>query len=357
MVSTAVEVAKGRIPVTAGCGTNNTVTTVAQVQRALALGVDAALVVLPYYNKPNPAGHLAHMKAACSVGLPVVAYHVPGRTAQRLPASQLAEICAVEGVVALKEATGDMALAEELVAHPPRGVEVVLVPIVNRDGRTRVERDLIDGFMAYRRANANGVDLNRDWSLNRSSDALWQYLPFFKNYYYTTGEPLSQPETRYLDALAATGFDATVSLHAFGGYIYLPWAGTREIPPDFAEHQRLGRAMSAAQPGRGYRVVQLGRWASWFRGLGLEIDHMYGHHQSTTFLIELTRSGVVWTRPSTFRDYFRWYNPVDPAFHAESGVRALQALIQDYAWRVRTGDPPTPQVGQEVPTTPTERTP
>ena len=116
MVSTAVEVAKGRIPVTAGCGTNNTVTTVAQVQRAHALGVDAALVVLPYYNKPNPAGHLAHMRAACSVGLPVVAYHVPGRTAQRLPASQLAEICAVEGVVALKEATGDMALAAELVA-------------------------------------------------------------------------------------------------------------------------------------------------------------------------------------------------------------------------------------------------
>ena len=248
-------------------------------------------------------------------------------------------------------------LAEELVAHPPRGVEVVLVPVVNRDGRTRVERDLIDGFMAYRRANANGVDLNRDWSLNRSSDALWQYLPFFKNYYYTTGEPLSQPETRYLDALAATGFDATVSLHAFGGYIYLPWAGTREIPPDFAEHHRLGRAMSAAQPGRGYRVVQLGRWASWFRGLGLEIDHMYGHHNSTTFLIELTRSGVVWTRPSTFRDYFRWYNPVDPSFHAESGVRALQTLIQDYAWRARVGAPQAPQVGQEVPSPPPESGP
>jgi 4-hydroxy-tetrahydrodipicolinate synthase len=115
LISIAIEEAQGKIPVTAGCGTNSTATTVARVERAVELGAQAALIVLPYYNKPNPAGHLAHMQAACDVGLPIVAYHVPGRTAQHLSAGLLAEICELQGVIALKEATGDLQLASELL--------------------------------------------------------------------------------------------------------------------------------------------------------------------------------------------------------------------------------------------------
>lgn len=119
VVSTAVRVSAGRVPVTAGCGTNNTATTVALVERAAALGADAALVVLPYYNKPNPAGHRRHLAAVTAVGLPVVAYHVPGRTAQRLSAELLAELTNFDGVVALKEATGDVGFGSDLVAACP----------------------------------------------------------------------------------------------------------------------------------------------------------------------------------------------------------------------------------------------
>lgn len=114
VISIAVEEADGRVPVIAGCGTNNTRSTVANVRQAKALGVDAALVVFPYYNKPNHAGHLAHVKAVCSVGLPVVLYHVPGRTGQRLSPALLEELCRVPGVVGLKEATGDVALGLDL---------------------------------------------------------------------------------------------------------------------------------------------------------------------------------------------------------------------------------------------------
>ena len=76
---------------------------------------DAGLMVFPYYNKPNPAGLRGHVQACCAVGLPVVLYHVPGRTGQRLAAPLLAELCNTPGVVALKEATGDVALGQHLL--------------------------------------------------------------------------------------------------------------------------------------------------------------------------------------------------------------------------------------------------
>jgi 4-hydroxy-tetrahydrodipicolinate synthase len=114
VISIAVEESSGRVPVIAGCGTNNTNTTVANVKAAKQLGADAALVVFPYYNKPNRAGHLAHVKAVCDVGLPIVLYHVPGRTGQRLSADLLEELCRIDGVIGLKEATGDVTLGLEL---------------------------------------------------------------------------------------------------------------------------------------------------------------------------------------------------------------------------------------------------
>lgn len=122
LVRTTVAVADGRAPVTAGCGTNATASTVAACERARALGADAALVVLPYYNKPNRAGHMAHMTAAASVGLPVVAYHVPGRTGQRVPVDLLAALANVDGVVAVKEATGDVTYGSDLIAMTDRAV-------------------------------------------------------------------------------------------------------------------------------------------------------------------------------------------------------------------------------------------
>ncbi len=122
LITTAVEVAEGRIPVTAGCGTNATASTVSNIRRARALGADAALVVLPYYNKPNADGHRAHMEAACAEGLPVVAYHVPGRTGQQVSVELLADLASIEGVVAVKEATGDVHYGSDLVARTPANV-------------------------------------------------------------------------------------------------------------------------------------------------------------------------------------------------------------------------------------------
>lgn len=117
LVATAVRVAAGRVPVTAGIGTNDTRTTVANARRARELGADAGLLVFPYYNKPNPAGHRLHVRAASAAGLPLVLYHVPGRTGQRLSAPLVAELAGMDGVIAVKEATGDLLFGGDVLTR------------------------------------------------------------------------------------------------------------------------------------------------------------------------------------------------------------------------------------------------
>lgn len=115
VVAAAVRVSSGRVPVSAGVGTNNTRSTVRNIERAAELGADSGLLVLPYYNKPNATGLREHVRAAASVGLPLVVYHVPGRTGQRVDHKLLAELASMKGVVAVKEATGDLRYGTDLV--------------------------------------------------------------------------------------------------------------------------------------------------------------------------------------------------------------------------------------------------
>ena len=122
LVKATVAICGGRAVVTAGTGTNCTRSSVERTEWAKDLGADAALVVLPYYNKPNPRGHVTHMEAVASVGLPVMAYHVPGRTGQRVPVSLLARLANLDGVVSVKEATGDVGYGSDLIARTDRPV-------------------------------------------------------------------------------------------------------------------------------------------------------------------------------------------------------------------------------------------
>lgn len=115
LIRAGVATSKGAAPVVAGVGTNDTASSVRAIERAAALGADAGLLVFPYYNKPNPEGIRAHVRACLQPGLPLMLYHVPGRTGQRLGASLLAELCELPGVVALKEASGDLQLGGDVL--------------------------------------------------------------------------------------------------------------------------------------------------------------------------------------------------------------------------------------------------
>lgn len=106
----AVKVANGEIPVIAGTGTNNTQESIEASLAAQKVGVDGLLVITPYYNKTTQAGAIAHFTAIADVvELPIILYDVPGRTGMSLEAETVAELSQHSNIVALKDATGDLA--------------------------------------------------------------------------------------------------------------------------------------------------------------------------------------------------------------------------------------------------------
>ncbi|HEX2504181.1 MAG TPA: 4-hydroxy-tetrahydrodipicolinate synthase [Miltoncostaeaceae bacterium] len=101
------EVGGGRSTVVAGTGTNDTAHSVHLTRLCAEAGADAALVVTPYYNRPPREGIVAHIAAIAEVGLPVVLYNIPVRTALNMPPDLIAELAGIPGVVALKQANPD----------------------------------------------------------------------------------------------------------------------------------------------------------------------------------------------------------------------------------------------------------
>jgi len=116
----------GRVPVIAGTGSNNTATVVGATRRARDLGADAALVVAPYYNKPDQRMLEAHYRTvADDGGLPVVVYNVPGRTSCNVDASTLMRLAEHPGIVAVKEASANLEQIMTILRDRPSGFSVL----------------------------------------------------------------------------------------------------------------------------------------------------------------------------------------------------------------------------------------
>lgn len=107
VIEAVVKFAAGRVPVIAGAGSNNTAEGIRLIQHAERVGADAALVVTPYYNKPNQAGLIAHFTAlhdACN--LPIVIYNIPGRSVIDMTPETMGELAKLRRIVGVKDATG-----------------------------------------------------------------------------------------------------------------------------------------------------------------------------------------------------------------------------------------------------------
>ena len=112
-----VERVAGRVPVIAGAGTNNTQHVLEYAKAACEVGADALLVVTPYYNKATQTGLIAHFTAvADAASKPVILYNVPGRTGCNLLPDTVAKLAEHPNIVAIKEASGNMAQVVELIA-------------------------------------------------------------------------------------------------------------------------------------------------------------------------------------------------------------------------------------------------
>ncbi len=110
VVELAVEAARGRVPVIAGCGSYSTAASIERMRAAAAAGATAALVVVPYYNKPSQAGIAAHYRALAEASdLPIVVYNVPSRTVADISVETLAEVSRLPSVIGVKDASGNLA--------------------------------------------------------------------------------------------------------------------------------------------------------------------------------------------------------------------------------------------------------
>lgn len=173
---------RSRIPVIAGTGTNDTAATIAATRRAAELGADAALVVAPYYNRPNGRMLEAHFRAVADDGdLPIVVYNVPSRTGTNVDADTLLALAEHPRVIAVKEASGQLEQIARICRDRPRDVAVLAgddawtLPVLalGGDGVVSVASNEIPGEMVALVAAARAGD----WDHVRRIHERW--LPLF----------------------------------------------------------------------------------------------------------------------------------------------------------------------------------
>ncbi len=187
LIATTVEVAserasRDRIRVIAGTGTNDTASTITATRRAAVLGVDAALVVAPYYNRPNARMLEAHFRAVADDGdLPIVVYNVPSRTGTNVDAATFLRLAEHPRVIAVKEASGNLEQIATICCERPSDVAVLAgddawtLPLLalGGDGVVSVASNEIPGELVALCAAARAGD----WDAARRTHERW--LPLF----------------------------------------------------------------------------------------------------------------------------------------------------------------------------------
>jgi 4-hydroxy-tetrahydrodipicolinate synthase len=126
VVAIVVEEARGRVPVIAGAGGNNTAHVIKLAQECERLGVDGLLSVSPYYNKPMQEGLYQHYKAiAEATSLPIIVYNVPPRTNVNILPDTIARLAEIPNIIGVKEASGDISQIAEIITRVPADFKVL----------------------------------------------------------------------------------------------------------------------------------------------------------------------------------------------------------------------------------------
>ncbi|MEH7010693.1 4-hydroxy-tetrahydrodipicolinate synthase [Neobacillus niacini] len=136
-----VKVVGKRVPVIAGTGSNNTYASVELTKKAEQLGVDAIMVVAPYYNKPNQEGLFQHFKAVAeATSLPVMVYNIPGRSSVNIHPDTIIRLSEISNIVAVKEASGDLSAMTQIIANTDSDFELysgddgITIPVLSIGG-------------------------------------------------------------------------------------------------------------------------------------------------------------------------------------------------------------------------------
>jgi 4-hydroxy-tetrahydrodipicolinate synthase len=189
VIAVVVEQAKGRVPVIAGAGSNCTSEAIEYTRDAKKVGADASLQVAPYYNKPTSEGFIRHFSAiADEVDLPLVVYNIPGRTGKNIDNQTMLELAKHRGIVAVKEASGDIAQVMDLISKKPKDFSVLsgddnlVFPIMALGGTGVIS--VASNIAPERMARFVGAALKGNWDEARKLH--YELLPLFKAIFIET---------------------------------------------------------------------------------------------------------------------------------------------------------------------------
>jgi 4-hydroxy-tetrahydrodipicolinate synthase len=200
VVAFTVEVVRGRVPVVAGTGSNSTEEAIALTKHAKSAGVDGALLITPYYNRPTQEGLFLHYKAVAeAVDLPLVLYNIPGRTGVNMTPSTIARLTACRTIVAVKEGSGSVQQASEIIQLCGErltvlaGDDALTLPMMAVGGKGVITvtanllpdkmAELVNAFFAGRLEDARSVH--------------YQLYPLFTALFYETN-PIPVKEALYM---------------------------------------------------------------------------------------------------------------------------------------------------------------
>jgi len=182
LIRSTVEECAGRGTVVAGTGSNDTAHSVHLTEVSKELGVDAVLVVTPYYNRPPAEGIRQHVAAIAAVGLPVVLYNIPGRTGTNMPPDLIADLARIPGVIALKQANPDLAETQAVADTTDlaiyAGNDDMLMPVLEMGGAgvISVASHLVGDRMQQMAAMVAAGDVEGARALDASLAPLWTGL-------------------------------------------------------------------------------------------------------------------------------------------------------------------------------------
>ncbi len=194
--------------------------------------------------------------------------------------------------------------------------KIIAFPIVNPDGYARVEESLRSKRFRFHRANTNGVDLNRNWSVHHRANLasrlrISRVVPELG---HTGGHGRSEPEVDRLCASLENSLadglriERVLSLHSFGRKVLYPYGGIW-APPKAQKHHDVAKALEAQLPG--YSAVQTSHWVPGSFAPGMELDHFCDRYDALSILVECGGLGVRKTVLSDWWRPFSWFNTVE----------------------------------------------
>jgi 4-hydroxy-tetrahydrodipicolinate synthase len=202
LIEIAVKEAKGKIHIMIGAGSNDTKHMRGYVERAKKMGADSALVVTPYYNKPNDDGLLRHFETAGSIGIPVVVYNIASRTGRNIPTPLMEKISRIPNICGVKESSGDInqmgdvirEIAEPRKAEGGRfyvisGDDALTLPLISLGGEGVIS--VISNLLPAKVKAMTKAALEGDY--DRARAIHYELLPFVKAAFIETNPaPIKQ---------------------------------------------------------------------------------------------------------------------------------------------------------------------